>query len=166
MCFGLPGTAIERWDYKILFKFSERRFFMYFGCKTTLETGGKDVKLHSKRVKNMRNYTLNEWGTFETTQLVFETVFFQLVYEQVNPNDAFGKVMCQNMSSRSSPLLGLQAYPTLKSQRDRFFNLSHSFRVGFLIFSTRFECILHLLHSFRVYFSHLLHSFRVCFQIS
>ncbi len=31
-------------------------------CKTTLETGGEDVKLHSKRVEKMSNYTRNGWG--------------------------------------------------------------------------------------------------------
>jgi hypothetical protein len=30
------------------------------GAKTTLETSGKDVKLHSKRVEKMSNYTRNE----------------------------------------------------------------------------------------------------------
>ncbi len=29
-------------------------------CKTTLETSGEDVKLHSKRVEKMPNYTRNE----------------------------------------------------------------------------------------------------------
>ncbi len=35
--------------------------------KTTLETSGKDVKLHSKRVEKMRNYTRDEWKRCETT---------------------------------------------------------------------------------------------------
>ncbi len=30
------------------------------GDKTTLETSGEDVNLHSKRVENMQNYTRNE----------------------------------------------------------------------------------------------------------
>jgi hypothetical protein len=29
--------------------------------KTTLETSGEDVKLDSKRVEKMQNYTRNEW---------------------------------------------------------------------------------------------------------
>ena len=52
----------------------------------------------------------------------------------------------------------------------------HSFRVWIYIFSTRFECeftssplvssvVLHLPHSFRVYFLRLLHSFRVWIYI-
>ncbi len=42
---------------------------MIYGLKgkTTLETGGKDAKLHSKRVEKIRNYTRNEWKRFETT---------------------------------------------------------------------------------------------------
>ncbi len=35
--------------------------------ETTLETGGEDVKLHSKRVGKMWNYTRNEWGRCKTT---------------------------------------------------------------------------------------------------
>ncbi len=36
-------------------------------CKTTLETSGEDVKLHSKRVEKMLNYARNEWGRCKTT---------------------------------------------------------------------------------------------------
>ncbi len=35
--------------------------------KTTLETSGEDVKLHSKRVEKMWNYTQNEWRRCKTT---------------------------------------------------------------------------------------------------
>jgi hypothetical protein len=35
--------------------------------KTTLGTSGEDVKLHSKRVERMRNYTRNEWRRCKTT---------------------------------------------------------------------------------------------------
>jgi hypothetical protein len=35
--------------------------------KTTLETSGKDVKLHSKRVEKIRNYTQNELKTYKIT---------------------------------------------------------------------------------------------------
>jgi hypothetical protein len=34
--------------------------------KTTLETSGEDIKLHSKRVEKMSNYTRNEWGRYKT----------------------------------------------------------------------------------------------------
>ena len=35
--------------------------------KNTLKTSGKHVKLHSRRVDNMSNYTRNEWKTCQTT---------------------------------------------------------------------------------------------------
>jgi hypothetical protein len=35
--------------------------------KTTLETNGKDVKLHSKRVEKIQNYTRNEWRRWKIT---------------------------------------------------------------------------------------------------
>jgi hypothetical protein len=34
---------------------------------TTLETGGKDAKLHSKRLEKMQNYTRKEWRRCKTT---------------------------------------------------------------------------------------------------
>jgi hypothetical protein len=35
--------------------------------KTTLETSGKDQKLHSKRVEKIKKYTPNEWKRLKTT---------------------------------------------------------------------------------------------------
>ncbi len=36
-------------------------------CKTTLEMGGEDAKLHSKWVGKIQNYTRNGWGRCEIT---------------------------------------------------------------------------------------------------
>jgi tRNA wybutosine-synthesizing protein 4 len=43
-----------------------------------------------------------------------------VVYEQVNPTDAFGKVMVENLMQRGCPLLSIHEYPTLEAQRQRY----------------------------------------------
>ncbi|MEW5297761.1 MAG: hypothetical protein WDW36_000945 [Sanguina aurantia] len=43
-----------------------------------------------------------------------------VVYEQVNPNDAFGRQMVSNLESRGCPLRGLAATPTLAAHQQRF----------------------------------------------
>ncbi|PHJ18021.1 leucine carboxyl, partial [Cystoisospora suis] len=40
-----------------------------------------------------------------------------VVYEQLNPNDAFGRTMVRNLQTRGCPLLTIFDYPTLESQR-------------------------------------------------
>eukprot|EP00916_Digyalum_oweni_P003983 GHVL01007097.1.p1 GENE.GHVL01007097.1~~GHVL01007097.1.p1 ORF type:complete len:231 (-),score=63.76 GHVL01007097.1:825-1517(-) len=46
-----------------------------------------------------------------------------VVYEQVNPNDLFGKKMVENLALRACPLLGLHEYPTLDAQKLRYTTL-------------------------------------------
>jgi tRNA wybutosine-synthesizing protein 4 len=41
-------------------------------------------------------------------------------YEQIRPDDAFGRTMLANLESRGCPLLGLRSHPTLESQQVRF----------------------------------------------
>jgi O-methyltransferase involved in polyketide biosynthesis len=43
-----------------------------------------------------------------------------VTYEQIRPNDAFGRVMCENLAARGAPLRGLQAHPDIPSQVRRF----------------------------------------------
>ncbi|KAF9929884.1 hypothetical protein FBU30_001133 [Linnemannia zychae] len=43
-----------------------------------------------------------------------------VVYEQINPTDAFGAMMLRNLKARQIELPGIHAYPSLKSQEDRF----------------------------------------------
>jgi tRNA wybutosine-synthesizing protein 4 len=44
-------------------------------------------------------------------------------YEQIHPNDPFGRTMVANLAARGCPLLGLPEYPDLAAQRRRFFGL-------------------------------------------
>ncbi|XP_061177591.1 tRNA wybutosine-synthesizing protein 4-like [Saccostrea echinata] len=53
-----------------------------------------------------------------------EAVF--ILYEQINPNDAFGKFMQSHFQLIGSPLKCINAFPTLQAQRDRFLNLGWS----------------------------------------
>jgi len=46
-----------------------------------------------------------------------------VLYEQISPNDPFGNMMVSNIAKRGSPLLGIEKYPTLDSQVERFKNL-------------------------------------------
>jgi len=43
-----------------------------------------------------------------------------VVYEQSNPNDAFGKIMVDNLMQRGCPLLSIHDYPSLESQQERY----------------------------------------------
>lgn len=47
-------------------------------------------------------------------------------YEQIHPNDPFGRTMVANLAARGCPLLGLAEYPDLEAQRKRFKNLGFS----------------------------------------
>ncbi|XP_056015554.1 tRNA wybutosine-synthesizing protein 4-like [Ostrea edulis] len=53
-----------------------------------------------------------------------EAVF--ILYEQINPNDAFGKFMQNHFQLIGSPLKCINSFPTLHTQRDRFLNLGWS----------------------------------------
>ncbi|PFH37136.1 leucine carboxyl methyltransferase [Besnoitia besnoiti] len=48
------------------------------------------------------------------------------VYEQLNPTDAFGRTMVQNLQTRGCPLMTIFDYPTLQSQKQRYLNLGWS----------------------------------------
>ncbi|KAG0304448.1 hypothetical protein BGZ98_005510 [Dissophora globulifera] len=43
-----------------------------------------------------------------------------VVYEQINPTDAFGAMMLRNLKARQIELPGIHEYPSLKSQEERF----------------------------------------------
>ncbi|KAI9142823.1 S-adenosyl-L-methionine-dependent methyltransferase [Paraphysoderma sedebokerense] len=49
---------------------------------------------------------------------------FFICYEQVNPDDAFGKVMINNLKARNLELKSLSKYPTLQTQQQRFLSLN------------------------------------------
>ena len=43
-----------------------------------------------------------------------------LTYEQITPDDAFGRVMCDNLKRRGCDLKSLHRYPTLDAQKQRY----------------------------------------------
>jgi hypothetical protein len=108
----------------------------------------------------MQHYTRNKWrrrkNTLETSG--------EDVHRPLCIQARVSEVTKLNDQSQISPQTCLSS-PLVSSV---FFDLFHSFRVYFLIFSTRFECIdftslvsgkqghLLKLHSFRVYFSEFL----------
>jgi tRNA wybutosine-synthesizing protein 4 len=51
-------------------------------------------------------------------QTVPESIF--CTYEQIKPNDAFGKVMIRNLQARNIPLHSLMKYPSLNAQKKRY----------------------------------------------
>jgi tRNA wybutosine-synthesizing protein 4 len=56
------------------------------------------------------------------THLPLSTI---VCYEQIRPLDAFGRVMCANLESRGSPLLGVYAHQTVESQEKRFRDIGY-----------------------------------------
>eukprot|EP00921_Rhytidocystis_pertsovi_P015411 GHVQ01024494.1.p1 GENE.GHVQ01024494.1~~GHVQ01024494.1.p1 ORF type:complete len:223 (-),score=24.52 GHVQ01024494.1:1251-1919(-) len=46
-----------------------------------------------------------------------------VVFEQINPSDAFGRTMVRNMEARGCSLLSLPKYPTIDSQHQRYTSL-------------------------------------------
>lgn len=49
----------------------------------------------------------------------FDICFF-LDYEMFNPHDRFGEMMVKNFASRGCPLIGIEAYPMMEDQKNRF----------------------------------------------
>eukprot|EP00794_Sanderia_malayensis_P003810 gene3810-4338_t len=52
----------------------------------------------------------------------FENSMF-LMYEQIHPSDAFGLLMKNHFERLQSPLLCIEAYPDIESQRERFISM-------------------------------------------
>eukprot|EP00250_Pteridium_aquilinum_P024477 c2912_g1_i1 orf=306-1325(-) len=52
----------------------------------------------------------------------FSTSIF-VVYEQIHPDDGFGRQMLRNLEKRGCPLLGLHDTPTLEAKKQRFMDL-------------------------------------------
>ncbi len=119
--------------------------------ETTLETSGKHLKLHSKRVGNIWNYTRNEciWN-YTRNEWV-------LVILTLRTRWPFLRTWVWNFQKFKKPKIG-----DIPTRFECIFHLPHSFRVNFsssplvsgvfFIFPTRFECIFHLPQSFRVYY--------------
>ncbi len=106
--------------------------------RTTLETSEEDVKTHSKRVGKIWQHTRNEWRTCENTlETSAEDIVPFLGVCQVKWDKTGKYAICA-----ANEAVGTCS-PLVSSVN--------------LIFYTRFECNLNLLHSFRVYFffSHL-----------
>ena len=52
------------------------------------------------------------------------------IYEQILPNDAFGKQMVKNLAERDLKLMSFEKYPTLNDQQDRFLNNGYNISVA------------------------------------
>merc|ERR1712003_150947 len=63
----------------------------------------------------------------ETAKLFQNGCAFCL-YEQILPNDAFGRQMIKNLAERGLKLLSYGKYPTLKHQQNRF--LEHGWHIS------------------------------------
>ncbi len=126
--------------------------------KFTLETSGEDVKLHSKRVEKMQNHIPNEWRRFKIT---LETSGEDLKLHSKRVE----KIRSDDLP-RAGQIFAPSRAPYVYLFRDVLQSEGRSTNVYthdqgkttlvssvFCIFYTRFECILHLLHSFRVYFA-------------
>jgi len=50
-----------------------------------------------------------------------------VIYEQIRPDDPFGRVMVENLQSRGCPLLSLSNHPSLESQEERFKQLGWTY---------------------------------------
>ncbi len=74
----------------------EKQEFNFVICenKTTLETSGEDVELHSKRVEKMGNYTRNEWRRCIFSVFV---MFANLITMGIEANmRCYGRTNCKN----------------------------------------------------------------------
>ncbi|KAI8878956.1 leucine carboxyl methyltransferase [Backusella circina FSU 941] len=58
--------------------------------------------------------TILQWITDTMTNTMFT------LYEQIKPDDAFGRMMLKNLSQRNIDLKGIHAFPDLEHQADRF----------------------------------------------
>ncbi|KAJ8904156.1 hypothetical protein NDN08_000683 [Rhodosorus marinus] len=61
-------------------------------------------------------------------------------FEQVGPEDPFGKQMTKNIEARGSPLMGLVAYPSVRAQKERFqkFNFNAVAAMSMLEYYSKF----------------------------
>lgn len=58
------------------------------------------------------------------------------VYEQMNPFDSFGQVMCSHFKKLGSPLKCIQKYPFEADQKERYkLAVSKSFKVALIVHS-------------------------------
>lgn len=68
-----------------------------------------------------KSNALIKWCSENFVNSVFTT------YEQIKPEDPFGQVMIQNLIDRGCPLLSVEKYPTLESQKQRYIDLGYPF---------------------------------------
>lgn len=90
--------------------------------RTTLEGAGLDPTVPTLFVSEvvfvyMEAQHSMEWIQWSSTYFVDVSY---VVYEQILPNDAFGRVMMQNINARGCPLLSIDTYPTIEAQIERF----------------------------------------------
>lgn len=57
-----------------------------------------------------------------------------VLYEQILPDDPFGRTMCDNLRNRGCPLRSIDAHPTLQAQEQRFLSggWAHAYAVDMI----------------------------------
>ncbi|KAI9281612.1 S-adenosyl-L-methionine-dependent methyltransferase [Sporodiniella umbellata] len=76
-----------------------------------------------------------QWITETTSHAMFA------LYEQIKPNDAFGKMMIRNLKSRSIDLKGIYEFPDLIHQQKRFKDLGWNHAVAMDINTVHDQCV-------------------------
>lgn len=71
----------------------------------------------------------------------FQGVKLFMNMEHVMPADAFGREMVKNIAQRGSPLLGIDRYPSVPSQMDRFRVLGWEFVEGMSMLQAFVGCV-------------------------
>lgn len=79
--------------------------------------------------------TILKWITKNTSNVMFT------LYEQIKPDDAFGKMMIRNLKSRNIDLKGIHEFPDLEHQKKRFKDLGWQHAAAIDINTVHDQCV-------------------------